>query len=255
MVSGAMPYGHQSYHDAPVSVSFTNTADQLASASIPFLHPLPCHKFGFYTTTSVTSTVITHSASTMGAHGSMYQTHSYPQAVETYSQTHCHSLSYPADTSDPVHTALPPVTAAHCLLAPEQVVLPGVRGKHKQKTGGVKTVGPSASPSDPQSTASMPTSCLAMLLSSGTQERELVLTSSSFPTTGNSVKNKWTLSFSPGKPTLGFNNTALGTTKGQRSTSTSSVVRIQLSQASTCRTQPAYDREPCDFCLFLMWSD
>lgn len=190
MVSGAVPYEHPLYHDAPVSVSFTNTSDQLASASIPSLYPLPCHKFGFYSTTSVTSTVITHTASTVGAHGLMYQTHSYPQAVEAYSQTHCHSLGYPATTPDPVNTALPTVTAAHCLSVPEQVVLPGVRGKHKQKTGGVKTVGPSASPSDPQCTASMPTSCLAKLLSSGIHERELVLMSSLNPTTRNSVKNK-----------------------------------------------------------------
>ncbi|XP_017268188.2 carbohydrate-responsive element-binding protein-like isoform X2 [Kryptolebias marmoratus] len=196
MVSEAMPYGHQSYHDAPVSDAFASNTDQLASASIPFLHPLPCHKFGFYTTTSVTSTVITHTASTMGAHGSMYQTHSYPQAVEAYSQSHCHSLSYPSATPDPVHSALPPATVAHCLSVPEQVVLSGVRGKHKQKTGGVRTVGPSAIPSDPQSTAPMPTSCLAKLLSSSTHER---------------------------KPTLGFNNTSLVTTKGQRSTSTSSL--------------------------------
>lgn len=173
MVSGAMPYGHQSYHDAPVSVAFTSGTDQMAFASISFLHPPPCHKFGFYTTTSVTPTVITHTASTTGTHGSMYQNHSYPQAAAAYSQTQCHSPRYPGGTSDPpVHSALPPVTAAHCLSVPEQVVLSGVRGKHKQKTGGVKTVGPSALTSDPQSTAPMPTSCLAKLLSSNTHERE-----------------------------------------------------------------------------------
>lgn len=173
MVSGALPYGHQSYPDAPVSVAFTSGTDQLASDSISFLHPLPCHKFGFYTTTGMTSTVITHTASTMGAHGSVYKNHSYPQAVEAYSQTHCHSPSYPVGTSDPpVHSALPPVTAAHCLSVPEQVVLSGVRGKHKQKTGGVNTVGPSALTSDPQSNAPMPTSCLAKLLSTNTHERE-----------------------------------------------------------------------------------
>ncbi|XP_037543521.1 carbohydrate-responsive element-binding protein-like isoform X2 [Nematolebias whitei] len=197
MVSGALPYGHQSYHDAPVSVAFTSGSDQLASASISFLNPLPCHKFGFYTTTSMTSTVITHTASTMGAHSSVYQNDSYPQAVEAYSQTQCHSPSYPVGTSDPpVHSALPPVTAAHCLSVPEQVVLSGVRGKHKQKTGGVKTVGPSVLTSDPQSSAPMPTSCLAKLLSTNTHER---------------------------KPKLGFNKTPLVTTKGQRSTSTSSL--------------------------------
>lgn len=171
MASGAMPYGHQSYHDASVSAAYTSNTDQPVSASVPFLHPLPCHKFGFYST-SGTSTVITHTASTMGAQGSVYQAHTYAPAVDPYSQTHCHSLSYPASTSDPVHTALAPVTATHCLSVPEQVAVSGVRGKHKQKSGGLRTVGSPDLPSNLQSTATMPTSCLAKLLSSSTHESE-----------------------------------------------------------------------------------
>uniref|UniRef100_A0A3P9NR81 MLX interacting protein like n=1 Tax=Poecilia reticulata TaxID=8081 RepID=A0A3P9NR81_POERE len=186
MASGAMSYGHQSNAEQPVS------------ASVPFLHPLPCHKFGLYTTTSVTSTVITHTASTMGAQGSVYQAHTYAPAVDPYSQTHCHSLSYPAAASDPVHAALAPVTATHCLSVPEQLVVSGARGKHKQKTGGLRTAGSPDLPSNPQSTAPIPTSCLAKLLSSSTHDR---------------------------KPTLGFNSTSLMTTKGQRSTSKSSTSR------------------------------
>uniref|UniRef100_A0A3B3W2L8 MLX interacting protein like n=1 Tax=Poecilia latipinna TaxID=48699 RepID=A0A3B3W2L8_9TELE len=198
MASGAMSYGHQSYHDASASTAYTSNAEQPVSASVPFLHPLPCHKFGLYTTTSVTSTVITHTASTMGAQGSVYQAHTYSPAVDPYSQTHCHSLSYPAAASDPVHAALAPVTATHCLSVPEQLVVSGVRGKHKQKTGGLRTAGSPDLPSNPQSTAPIPTSCLAKLLSSSTHDR---------------------------KPTLGFNSTSLMTTKGQRSTSKSSTSR------------------------------
>lgn len=161
-----MPYGHQSYQDAPVSIAFSSSTEQTAS-SIPFLYPLPCHKFGYYTTTSGTSTVITHTASTMGAQGGAQQAHGYPHTGETYSQTPCHSLSYLAVVSDPVHAALPSVTAAHCFSVPEQVTFTGAKGKHKQKTGGARTAAPPVLPSTPP-----PTSCLAKLLSTGAHERE-----------------------------------------------------------------------------------
>ena len=175
IISGAMPYGHQSYPDPPVSIAFTSSIEQQASSSIPFLYPLPCHKFGYYTTTSVTPTVITHTASTVGAQGSLHQAHGYPHTGDTYPQAPCHSLSYPAAMCDPVHVALPSVTAAHCFSVPEHVAVTGVRGKHKQKTGGVRTVGPSVVPSGPPSTAPTPSSCLAKLLSSSARERESVL--------------------------------------------------------------------------------
>ncbi|XP_037604713.1 carbohydrate-responsive element-binding protein-like [Sebastes umbrosus] len=194
IISGAMPYGHQSYNDPPVSIAFTTSIEQPACSSIPFLYSLPCHKFGYYTTTSVTPTVITHTASTVGTHGSVHQAHGYPHTGDTYPQSPCHSLSYPAAVSDPVHAALPSVTAAHCFSVPEQVVVAGVRGKHKQKTGGARTVGPSVAPSGPPPTAPTPTSCLAKLLSSSARER---------------------------KPSLGF-DTSLVTAKGQRSSSPSS---------------------------------
>ncbi|XP_030602161.1 carbohydrate-responsive element-binding protein isoform X2 [Archocentrus centrarchus] len=189
IITEVMPYGHQLYHDTPVSIAFSSSTEQSASASIPFLYPLPCHKFGYYTTTSVTSTVITHTASTVGAQGAAQQAHGYPHGGDTYSQTPCHSLTYPAVVSDPVHAALPSATAAHCFSVPEQVTFTGAKGKHKQKTGGARTAGPSALPSPPP-----PTSCLAKLLSTGAHER---------------------------KPTLGF-DTAPVRARGQRSSSSSS---------------------------------
>uniref|UniRef100_A0A671TT81 Carbohydrate-responsive element-binding protein-like n=1 Tax=Sparus aurata TaxID=8175 RepID=A0A671TT81_SPAAU len=197
ILSGAMPYGPQSYSDPPVSIAYTSNIEQLASSSVPFLYPLPCHKFGYYTTTSVTPTVITHTASTMGAQGSVHQAHGYTHTGDTYPLTPCHSLSYPAAVSDPVHAVLPSVTAAHCFSVPEQVAVTGVRGKHKQKTGGVRTAGPPLAPSGPPSTAPTSTSCLAKLLSSGAGER---------------------------KPSLGF-DTTLVAAKGQRSSSPSSSSR------------------------------
>lgn len=185
-----MPYGHQSYPDPPVSIEYTTSIEQPASSTVPFLYPLPCHKFGYYTTTSVTPTVITHTASTVGAQGSVHQAHGYPHTGDTYPQTPCHSLSYPAAVSDLVHAALPSVTAAHCFSVPEQVAVTGVRGKHKQKTGGVRTVGPPVAPSGPPSTAPTPTSCLAKLLSSGTHDRESVLSHVLSLTTLNNLKKK-----------------------------------------------------------------
>ncbi|TKS83624.1 Carbohydrate-responsive element-binding protein [Collichthys lucidus] len=128
------------------------------------------------------------------AQSSVHQAHSYPHTGDTYPQTPCHSLSYPTAVSDPVHAALPSVTVAHCFSVPEQVAVTGVRGKHKQKTGGVRTAGPPVVQPGPLSTAPTPTSCLAKLLSSGGRER---------------------------KPSLGF-DTTLVTAKGQRSTSPSS---------------------------------
>ncbi|CAN9501596.1 unnamed protein product [Ophioblennius macclurei] len=191
--SGVMPYGPQSYHGAPASTVFAGGTEQPASANVPFLYPLPCHKFGYYTTTSVTSTVITHTASTGGAQGSTHLAHGYSQPGDAYAQTPALSLTYPAAASDPVHAALPPVTAAHCFSIPEQVAGAAVRGKHKQKTGGARTAGPSVAPPGPRITAPTPTSCLAKLLSSSAHER---------------------------KPTLGF-DAALVTVKGQRSPSPS----------------------------------
>ncbi|XP_029303183.1 carbohydrate-responsive element-binding protein isoform X2 [Cottoperca gobio] len=190
IISGAMPYGHQSYPDPPVSIAFTSSIEQPASATIPFLYPLPCHKFGYHTTSSVTPTVITHTASTMGAQGSVHQAHGYPHTGDTYPQSPCHSLTYPAAVTESVHAALPSVTAPHCFSVPEQLAVTAVRGKHKQKTGGVRTAGPSVAPT----TAPTPSSCLAKLLSSSACER---------------------------KPSLGFDGT-LVTTKGQRSSSPSS---------------------------------
>uniref|UniRef100_A0A667ZYS1 Carbohydrate-responsive element-binding protein-like n=1 Tax=Myripristis murdjan TaxID=586833 RepID=A0A667ZYS1_9TELE len=193
IISGAMTYGHQSFPEPPVSIAITNI-QQPISASSPFLYPPPCHKYGYYTTTAsaVTSTVITHTASTAGLLGSEHhQAHSYPHTGDMYPQTPCHSLSYLPAASDPTHAALPPVSVAHCFSVPEQVGVTGVRGKHKQKTGGMRMVGSTVAPSGPQPAAPPPTSCLAKLLSCSTQER---------------------------KPSLGFDTTLMAV-KGQKSSS------------------------------------
>lgn len=192
IISAAMPYG-QSYSDPPVSVTYGPNMEQAASSTVPFLYPLPCHKFGYCTTFSVTPTVITHTASTVVSQGSMQQAHGYSHTADTYPQTPCHSLNFP---SDPVAT-LPSATATHCFSVPEQMAVSGVRGKHKQKTGGVRTAGPPVAQSGLVSLhVPTPTSCLAKLLSSSGRER---------------------------KPTLGFESTLVAA-KGQRSSSPNSTI-------------------------------
>ncbi|XP_026228613.1 carbohydrate-responsive element-binding protein-like isoform X2 [Anabas testudineus] len=194
IISTAMPYGPQSYSDPPVSTAFTSSIAQPATSSVPFLYPLPCNKFGYYATTSATSTVITYTASTAGAQSSVHQTHSYPHTQDEYPQMPYHSLGYPAGVADPVHPPPPSVSAGHCFSVPEQVAVRGVRGKHKQKTGRERTVRPTVASAGPPSTDPTPSSCLAKLLSSSTCER---------------------------KPTVGF-DTTLVTAKGQRTSSPSS---------------------------------
>ncbi|XP_075876241.1 carbohydrate-responsive element-binding protein isoform X2 [Nelusetta ayraudi] len=115
----------------------------------------------------------------------------------------CHS--YPVDAPDPVHAVSPHVTVAHCFSVPQQMAVPGVRGKHKQKTGGLRTAGPSGAQSSPLSIYTpTPTSCLAKLLSSGACDR---------------------------KPSLGF-NPSLTTAKGQRSSSPNPSVSLSSSSSS-----------------------
>lgn len=175
VLSAAMPYDPQTYSDPPAPIAFTSSMEQPSSSSVPLLYPVLRQRFGYYATTSVNSTVITHTASTAGAPGSALQAHGYAHTRDTYPQTPGHSLSYPAAVADPGHPSMPSVTAAHCFSVPEQVAVTGVRGKHKQKTGGVRIIGPSVASSGPLSTDPTPSSCLAKLLSSSTCERESVL--------------------------------------------------------------------------------
>ncbi|CAB1353078.1 unnamed protein product [Coregonus sp. 'balchen'] len=197
MVSGAKPsYGHQTYPGTTVPIATTNIQQQPVSPGDgTFLYPPPCHKYGYHTTTasSVTSTVITHTGSTMGGSilGSDPQGHhGYSTTGDMYSPTSCLSQGYSSVVSAPALPSLgvPP----HCFSAPQQPgVEGGKRGKHKQKTAGGVQMGSCLS--TPQS-APPQTSFLAKLLSSSTQER---------------------------KPTLGFDATLVGT-KGHRSSSPNS---------------------------------
>ncbi|XP_056140442.1 carbohydrate-responsive element-binding protein-like isoform X2 [Lampris incognitus] len=190
--STSMPYGHPSYPDPPLPLAVSSIR-QPAPASGPFAYPPPCHKYGYYAPTSVnvTSTVITHTASSMDPLASEPQTHGYPAAEDMYPQTLCPSLNY---LTDPAPADVPSVSMAHSFSVPDPLGVVSVREKHKQKTAGVKTVGSFVARSSPPPIAPPPTSCLAKLLSFSAQER---------------------------KPALGF-DTALGVTKGPRPTSSKS---------------------------------
>ncbi|XP_061658720.1 carbohydrate-responsive element-binding protein-like isoform X2 [Syngnathoides biaculeatus] len=184
-----LPFGPQSYADPGVSTLFPANVEHGLSAAVPFSYPAPCHKINYHSPTaaSVTPTVITHTASTVG---SGQQAPSYPHLGNTYLQTSYHALSHPTITSAPGQTAQTPGGRSHCFAVPEQVCTTEVRGKRKQKRGGARTSDPPPGLSYTTSTA--PTSCLAKLLSTG-------------------------------KPSVQFEVTHL-TVKGQKSSSPSSLV-------------------------------
>lgn len=187
---GGVLYEHQSYPDAADSVAYTSGVHQPTSSALPFLQPLPCHKYSYCTAISVTPTVITHTASTVGAQGfghqaTGHQATGHHHAADTYHQTPCVSLAFPSDPQP----MPPPVTVADCFPVPEQMAVAEVRGKHKQKSGGLRRAGPSRGQSGPSggqsgpsgsqsgpSTVHPPTPTLTQLLSSGTRERELFST-------------------------------------------------------------------------------
>ncbi|CAF98521.1 unnamed protein product, partial [Tetraodon nigroviridis] len=142
---GGVLYAHQSYPDAADSVAYTSGVHQPTSSAVPFLHPLPCHKYSYCAAISATPTVITHTASTVGAQGFGHQASGHHHPADTYQQTPCVSLGYPSD----LHPMPPPVSVAACFPVPEQMAVAEVRGKHKQKTGGLRRAGPSGGQSRP----------------------------------------------------------------------------------------------------------
>ncbi|CAL8266683.1 unnamed protein product [Merluccius merluccius] len=210
IISTAVPYGQQQlYPDPPVTAA--GPGMQLpVSAGNPFLYPplppLPSHKYAYLApaASAATSTVITHTASSLPSPGAETQPHS----GYLYLQAACHSSgNYPPSvvmsSPDPApHVLPPPAGAAHCF-PPGPVPgvgvdvgagIGGARGKHKQKTAGVRVDRPVAP-------ASSATSCLAKLLSSSSHHSSRAR-----------------------KPNLGFDATWTSA-KGQKSPSPNSLLR------------------------------
>ncbi|KAM6970618.1 carbohydrate-responsive element-binding protein [Aplochiton taeniatus] len=137
MVPGAMPYEQQPYPGTAVSMATTNAS---ISSDSPFLFPPLCHKYGYHATTAsaVTSTVITHTASTVGV--AEPQAQGYPTTGSMYTQNPCSPQRYPPGASG--FTALTSLNIPHGFSAPQPIDATGVRGKHKQKIAGVKMADP-----------------------------------------------------------------------------------------------------------------
>ncbi|KAL0994778.1 hypothetical protein UPYG_G00127040 [Umbra pygmaea] len=195
MLSGHIPsYQHQPYPGATVPMA---TVQQPVSVGDRhFLYSSPCQKYGYHADTSsssdlpATSTVITHTGSTMGCPYLGPERHGYHATEDMYTPTSCLSQGYPPEAS----TLAPPSLSApaHCFSAPQRPSVVAGRGKHQQKTVRGSRVGPRISAPLSRSAAPPQTSCLAKLLSSGTQERK--------PTVGfdaNSVASKGHRSTSP----------------------------------------------------------
>ena len=171
------PYGQQQlYPNPPAPVP---TASPFLYPPLP---PLPCHKYAYVDApvNAATSTVITHTASSLSSPGADMQ----PHGGYLYLQAACHpSGTYPPSVAmsspDPAQHGgggLPPAAgASHCFpVGP----VPGAglgtgasRGKHKQKTAEARGDRLAVLPGPPPSAASpapssSATSCLAKLLCS-----------------------------------------------------------------------------------------
>ncbi|XP_036379285.1 carbohydrate-responsive element-binding protein-like isoform X2 [Megalops cyprinoides] len=209
LVAGAVPYGQQPYTNTTTMAS-TNIPPVLEDT--PFLYPAPCHKYRY--NSPATSTVITHTGSMINDP----QAHSYP-APEMYPPPPCVPAGYPPLPSG--QTTLAPHSVHHGFPAPQPTDVGG-RGKYKQKTSGVKTV-TSASPTSP-----LQTSCLAKLLSTGTQERK---PAPAFDPT--LAEGKGHRSISPNSPSCSMN---VGGSSAQRQHTTSRNPGIPLLTPLHCQT-------------------
>ncbi|XP_030217250.1 carbohydrate-responsive element-binding protein isoform X2 [Gadus morhua] len=241
LIPSSSPYGQQQqqqlYPNPPVPVSVAN----------PFLYPplppLPCHKYAYVDAPggAATSTVITHTASSLSSPGSDMQPHS----GYLYLQAACHSAgTYPPSVAmsspDPAqHGAevLPaPAGTSHCFPVgpvpgaglgagpgegPGLGAGPGAglgvgtsRGKHMQKTAEARgdrpavLPGPPAPAPDPAPSTSA-TSCLAKLLCSTSHH-------------GSRAR----------KPNMGL-DTTWSTVKGQKSNSLLSASSVHGAEATS----------------------
>ncbi|KAG5844367.1 hypothetical protein ANANG_G00161760 [Anguilla anguilla] len=211
LTAGEAAYGQQPYTNAAMASANMHPGPQDG----PFLYPAPCHKYR-YSSAAAASSVITHTGSMIGALVSDPADQGYP-APDLFAPGPCVSVGYP------------PLPAAHgvpvsraSFPAPHQHSDVGVRGKYRQKTSGVKTVS-SAAPTSP-----LQTSCLAKLLSTGTQERK--------PTPGfdpTLAEAKGHCSLSPNSPSGRMN---VGGASGQMHHGTSCPSGIPLVPPLHCQT-------------------
>lgn len=154
-------YG-QSYSIPSIATGPSNISPAPMSQENPYIYSSTCLKYrhasGSQSGSSVvtTPTVITHT-------GSMNVMAQNPQEGQSYAML---------DMLDYQQTSMaPPLPSqAHCFSVPQQVGAGSGRGKHKHKMGGGRGF-PMATAAPVSVAPPTPTSCLAKLLSSSSQER------------------------------------------------------------------------------------
>ncbi|XP_041949412.1 carbohydrate-responsive element-binding protein-like isoform X1 [Alosa sapidissima] len=149
----------------------------------PYLYPGPCHKYssGGGGGTVSTSTVITHTGSTISLPGQDPRFHDCPGLTGSssssggggsgYLPAACALQGYPP-AHPPSLPTLPCPSLSHFFSMPQQPSVPTNRGKHKRKSEGPPRGAGSGAPIP---TLPQQTSCLAKLLSASTQERKPAL--------------------------------------------------------------------------------
>uniref|UniRef100_A0A4W4HGW2 BHLH domain-containing protein n=1 Tax=Electrophorus electricus TaxID=8005 RepID=A0A4W4HGW2_ELEEL len=171
---GMDSYGQQQSYGGPAAAMATSP---MASTSIaqenPYLYPTTCLKYRPPSTgqsgnsNAPTATVITHTGSATNVlSGDPQLSHNYPSLPEMLPVP----LGYQPVTMAPPPPVLPSPGHSYCFSVPQQVGVATGRGKHKQKSGGVRVFPVLASSAPP-----MQTSCLAKLLSSSTKDRKPTL--------------------------------------------------------------------------------
>ncbi|XP_048873370.1 carbohydrate-responsive element-binding protein-like isoform X3 [Brienomyrus brachyistius] len=147
LVPGTMSYGQQSFMNA-APVATEENSDLYATACLKYRYSSPA-----------AASVITHTGSSVGVLDPL--THGYPDP-EVFT-----AGPYPTPSFGPLpttHTAPPPPAVRLGFLETQRV---SGRGKYKQKSPGMKSSAPLASPTQ--------SSCLAKLLSGSRPERKLAL--------------------------------------------------------------------------------
>ncbi|XP_028839280.1 carbohydrate-responsive element-binding protein isoform X2 [Denticeps clupeoides] len=212
-------YGQETYGQEAVGTMPSSNVPPVSHDS-PYLYQVPCHKYRGSPASAAnivsTSTVITHTGSTLSVLSQDPHGHGYPSLGSVFAPS---SMGYPAVTPGSSQPPLPSPSVAHCFSVPQHIPGTSARGKQKQKT---------ATPSTATPTPSQPTSCLAKLLSSNAQERKPSLSfGSSF------TSSKGHRPTSPISPPSGTVTPARGTTQMQLGAHWASSAIPSLSRSST----------------------
>ncbi|XP_051540877.1 carbohydrate-responsive element-binding protein-like isoform X2 [Myxocyprinus asiaticus] len=167
---GMTPYGQHASFSAQATGMATTEMPGAMAQETPYPYPTACLRNRHScsqsrTNTAATSTVITHTGSTVTTLPSdAHHGNRYSSMVEMFPPLN--SLGCQPSTVTP---SQPSPSLSHCFSVPQQVGMATVSRKQKEQTGGAQLVGMVISSSTAPPTQ---TSCLANLLSSRSQERK-----------------------------------------------------------------------------------